>query len=68
MSTDRNRRRIPDATVSRLPVYLRLLGEQSAEGVDSYRMVFNTGADANQTVFHAHLHVLGGRPMTWPPG
>lgn len=35
MAPDRNRRRIPDATVSRLPVYLRLLGEQSAEGVDS---------------------------------
>ncbi|MGD9961413.1 histidine triad nucleotide-binding protein [Nocardioides sp.] len=40
----------------------------SAEGVDSYRLVFNTGADANQTVFHAHLHVLGGRSLTWPPG
>jgi len=39
-----------------------------AEGVDSYRLVFNTGAEANQTVFHAHLHVLGGRSMTWPPG
>ena len=35
MAPDRNRRRIPDATVSRLPVYLRILGEQSAEGVDS---------------------------------
>ncbi|MEU6643076.1 histidine triad nucleotide-binding protein [Saccharomonospora sp. NPDC046836] len=33
-----------------------------------YRMVFNTGPDANQTVFHAHCHVLGGRGMTWPPG
>lgn len=39
-----------------------------AEGLDGYRMVFNTGASAQQTVFHAHLHVLGGRPMTWPPG
>ena len=39
-----------------------------AEGVDGYRLVFNTGAQAHQTVFHAHLHVLGGRPMTWPPG
>ena len=33
-----------------------------------YRLVFNTGADAQQTVFHAHVHVLGGRAMTWPPG
>jgi histidine triad (HIT) family protein len=40
----------------------------TAEGHDSYRLVFNTGADAGQSVFHTHLHVLGGRPMTWPPG
>jgi histidine triad (HIT) family protein len=33
-----------------------------------YRMVANTNADAHQTVFHAHIHVLGGRPMGWPPG
>ncbi len=33
-----------------------------------YRLVFNTGAGAGQTVFHAHVHVLGGRPLTWPPG
>lgn len=35
---------------------------------DGYRLVFNTGAGAGQTVFHAHLHVLGGRPFGWPPG
>ncbi len=33
-----------------------------------YRLVFNTGAGAGQSVFHAHLHLLGGRPMNWPPG
>ena len=33
-----------------------------------YRMVFNTGPAAGQTVFHAHLHVLGGRDLAWPPG
>ena len=39
------------------------------EGLDEgYRLVFNTGRAANQLVFHAHLHVLGGRRMTWPPG
>ena len=40
------------------------------EGIadSGYRTVFNTGADAQQTVFHAHIHVLGGRAMTWPPG
>jgi histidine triad (HIT) family protein len=39
-----------------------------AEGLTDYRLVFNTGAGAGQSVFHAHLHLLGGRPMTWPPG
>jgi histidine triad (HIT) family protein len=33
-----------------------------------YRLVFNTGWGAGQSVFHVHCHVLGGRPMTWPPG
>jgi histidine triad (HIT) family protein len=33
-----------------------------------YRTVFNTNAGAGQTVFHIHLHVLGGRSLTWPPG
>jgi histidine triad (HIT) family protein len=39
------------------------------EGLNAgYRSVFNTGALAQQSVFHAHVHVLGGRAMTWPPG
>ena len=42
----------------------------AAEGIaaDGYRVVFNTGPRAGQTVFHVHAHVLGGRDMTWPPG
>lgn len=40
-----------------------------AEGFeDNYRLVFNTGADAQQTVFHCHAHVLAGREFGWPPG
>jgi histidine triad (HIT) family protein len=39
-----------------------------AEGLTGYRTIFNTGADAGQSVFHAHLHVLGGRNLAWPPG
>jgi histidine triad (HIT) family protein len=33
-----------------------------------YRVVMNTNAGAGQTVFHIHLHLLGGRPFNWPPG
>ena len=35
---------------------------------NGYRTVINTGAGAGQSVFHLHLHVLGGRPLSWPPG
>ena len=38
------------------------------EGLSSYRLVVNTGAQAGQSVFHVHAHVLGGRSMLWPPG
>lgn len=37
-------------------------------GLESFRFVVNEGAEAGQTVFHFHLHVLGGRSMNWPPG
>ncbi|MGK5632322.1 histidine triad nucleotide-binding protein [Streptomyces sp. URMC 123] len=50
---------------------LREAGEVAAEDkVDDtgYRVVFNTGTGAGQTVFHAHAHVLGGRGLNWPPG
>lgn len=41
----------------------------AAEGVgEGYRLVGNNGAAANQTVFHAHAHVIGGRDLAWPPG
>jgi histidine triad (HIT) family protein len=42
----------------------------AAEGLaeDGYRAVMNCNAAAGQTVFHMHLHLLGGRQMTWPPG
>ena len=37
-------------------------------GDSGYRTVINTGEGAGQSVFHLHVHVLGGRPMNWPPG
>jgi histidine triad (HIT) family protein len=50
---------------------LREAGEVAAgEKIDAtgYRVVFNTGSGAGQTVWHAHAHVLGGRGLNWPPG
>lgn len=38
------------------------------EKLEGWRTVINTGAEAGQTVFHLHVHVIGGRPLTWPPG
>ncbi|MFE5159074.1 histidine triad nucleotide-binding protein [Streptomyces sp. NPDC056697] len=51
-----------------------VLREAGAVAVDEklvetgYRVVFNTGSGAGQTVFHAHAHILGGRGLNWPPG
>ena len=41
---------------------------QAGLGESGYRTVINTGAGAGHSVFHLHVHVLGGRAMTWPPG
>lgn len=56
----------PDDTVA----VIRLARDVAVqEGVgDGYRLVCNNGAPAQQSVFHAHAHVLGGRELTWPPG
>ncbi|EER18224.1 14 kDa zinc-binding protein, putative [Perkinsus marinus ATCC 50983] len=40
----------------------------SAAGLDEYRLVINDGASACQSVWHLHMHIIGGRPMKWPPG
>jgi histidine triad (HIT) family protein len=46
------------------------VGSQLAEqgGNEAFRLVFNTGAAAGQSIFHVHGHVLAGRPFGWPPG
>lgn len=41
---------------------------QQAGLSNGYRVVINTGSDGGQTVYHLHLHILGGRQMAWPPG
>ena len=45
-------------------------GNRRERGIDAggYRTVFNTNRDAGQTVFHIHLHLIGGRSLAWPPG
>lgn len=45
-----------------------LVAKSQCVDESGYRLVFNTGRDGGQTVFHVHCHVLGGRRMTWPPG
>lgn len=59
-----------DASAHELAELIRAVGDVARmEGLDrGYRTVFNTGREAHQSVFHAHVHVLGGRSMTWPPG
>src|SRR5262245_32061651 len=57
----------PELTV-RLVATCTEVAESEGLPQPGYRIVFNTGSGAGQTVFHAHGHVLGGRPMTWPPG
>jgi histidine triad (HIT) family protein len=42
--------------------------EEQGHASAGFRLVMNCNADAGQTVFHLHLHVLGGRAMGWPPG
>jgi histidine triad (HIT) family protein len=45
-----------------------LLAQARGLGERGYRTVFNCNREAGQTVYHIHLHVLGGRPLAWPPG
>ncbi|HGG60731.1 MAG TPA: histidine triad nucleotide-binding protein [Gammaproteobacteria bacterium] len=51
-------------------LYLAAKAVAADEGLAErgYRTVMNCGEEAGQTVFHIHLHILGGRPMQWPPG
>ena len=65
---------LADATPTHTPLLGRMvqfanrLARQSGLVDGGYRVVINSGAGAGQSVFHLHLHLLGGRPMRWPPG
>ena len=54
--------------ISQMYLAARNIAKDEGVSEDGYRMVMNCNAGAGQSVFHIHLHVLGGRPMTWPPG
>jgi histidine triad (HIT) family protein len=57
-----------DATWARLLHVAQELARSEEIADDGFRIVTNVGRDGGQTVAHLHLHLLGGRPMTWPPG
>ena len=54
--------------LGRVLLAARTVAEAEGLVADGYRLVINNGEDAGQTVFHLHVHVLGGRKLTWPPG
>ncbi|MFZ1539741.1 MAG: histidine triad nucleotide-binding protein [Chromatiaceae bacterium] len=54
--------------VGKLFLAARKVAAQEGIATDGYRAVINCNAAAGQTVFHLHVHLLGGRPMRWPPG
>ncbi|MBP5971804.1 histidine triad nucleotide-binding protein [Brasilonema sp. CT11] len=56
-----------DALLGHLLLTAKRVAEQAGL-TNGYRVVINTGPDGGQTVYHLHLHILGGRQMAWPPG
>ena len=65
---------IHDLTAAHGPMLVRMFGvanriaDERKIDRDGYRIVFNKGPQAGQSVYHVHLHLLGGRAMAWPPG
>lgn len=54
--------------IGRLVLAARQIAYAMGVAEDGYRVVLNCNAAAGQSVYHLHLHLLGGRPMSWPPG
>jgi len=57
-----------DAVIGQMYLAAKQVAAKLGIAEEGYRAVMNCNAGAGQTVFHIHLHVLGGRPMLWPPG
>jgi histidine triad (HIT) family protein len=56
------------STVGKMAGIAAKLAEKEKIAADGYRLVINNGLQAGQSVPHLHMHLLGGRPMAWPPG
>ncbi len=54
--------------IGRLVLTAKDIAKEKGISEDGYRLVFNCNKDAGQAVFHIHLHLLGGRKFSWPPG
>lgn len=65
---------VHDLTAANAPMVARMfavanrIADERQIDRDGYRLVFNKGPQAGQSVYHVHLHLLGGRAMSWPPG
>ena len=59
---------VPGPLLERMLAVAQRVAEERGVAESGYRLVFNLGPDAGQSVFHTHLHVLGGRRLAWPPG
>jgi histidine triad (HIT) family protein len=57
-----------DGLLDEIAAQAALVASNAGVAESGYRVVFNTGPEAGQTVHHVHAHVLGGRPLDWPPG
>jgi histidine triad (HIT) family protein len=57
-----------DALVGEVVRRAAMLAQDRGVSAGGFRTVFNTNRDAGQTVFHIHLHLIGGRSLAWPPG
>ncbi|HWS85492.1 MAG TPA: histidine triad nucleotide-binding protein [Pyrinomonadaceae bacterium] len=57
-----------EALLGHLLLIAARVAREEGLGESGYRTVINTGAGAGQSVFHIHVHLLGGRSLTWPPG
>jgi histidine triad (HIT) family protein len=57
-----------EALLGEILLRARAISREKGIGETGYRIVLNTARDSGQEIFHIHFHVLGGRPMGWPPG